>query len=155
MKTKWLSAIRKRRQLLRGNALVEFALGFTLVTTVLAGTWQFGYAFFVYNRLQTGVRDGARYAATAAYDSPNGQAFRTRVQKMVVYGNPNAPSGATPLVPGLSTANVTVTEEKSGVMPERVTVHISNFQIDAFFARYTLTTKPKCKFDYAGQLLTP
>jgi hypothetical protein len=146
-----LRSIRARR----GNALVEFAAGFTLFVTFLSGAWEFGNSFFLYNRLQSAVRDGARYAATAAYDSPNGSSFQTRVKNMVVYGNPNPSQGAAPLVPGLATSQVAVSEEKSGVMPERVTVKISSFEINNYFVRYNLTNKPVCKFDYAGQLIVP
>jgi len=139
----------------RGTAVVELAVAVTLMATFLTGAWEFGRAFFIYNRLQTVVRDGARYAATAAYDSPSGTAFHARVQKMVVHGDPNAASNAAPLVPDLTTGQVTVTEEKIGVMPTRILVQITNYQINNFFVRYTLSNKPRCKFDYAGQLLTP
>jgi hypothetical protein len=139
----------------RGTALVELAAAVTLMATFLTGAWEFGRAFFIYNRLQSVVRDGARYGATAAYDSPSGDAFHARVQKMVVYGDPNAASNATPLVPDLTLGQVTVTEEMAGVMPKRILVHITNYQINNFFVRYTFSDKPRCKFDYAGQLLTP
>ena len=46
-----------------GNALVEFALSAPLIFTVLVGTFQFGYAFYVYNQLQVSVRSGVRYAS--------------------------------------------------------------------------------------------
>jgi Flp pilus assembly protein TadG len=139
----------------RGSALVELAASITLMATFLTGAWEFGRAFFIYNRLQSVVRDGARYAAAAAYDSPSGTAFHARVQKMTVYGDPNAASNATPLVPDLTTSQVTVTEEKSGAMPKRILVQITNYQLNNFFVRYTFSNKPRCKFDYAGQLLTP
>ena len=59
----------ERRRKSGGNALIEFALAFGFLFPVLTGTFQFGYAFFVYNELQTAVREGARYAAFKTYDS--------------------------------------------------------------------------------------
>jgi hypothetical protein len=40
-------------------------------------------------------------------------------------------------------------------MPISVAVEVDNFTLDAFFAAFTLRGKPKVRFDYAGQLLTP
>lgn len=139
----------------RGSALVEFSLAFSLMSTVLAGAWQFGYTFYLYNRLETAVRDGARYGSLAAYDAPNGASFHSRVKNMTVYGDPNPPAGASPLVPGLSTTNVTVSEQKNGAMPTRILVRVDNLTIDTFFRKFVLNGKPICRFDYTGQLLTP
>jgi hypothetical protein len=139
----------------RGGAFVELGAAITLMATVLTGTWEFGRAFFIYNRLHTVVRDGARYAATAAYDSPDGADFRSRVQKMVVFGDPDSSIYVEPLVPDLTTSMVTVTEEKEGVMPKRITVQITNYTLNNFFVRFTFSDKPRARFDYAGQLLTP
>ena len=145
----------RREKARRGNVFVELAAGITVMATFLTGTWEFGRSFFIYNRLQTVVRDGARYAATAVYDSPDGVAFHTRVKNMVVYGNPNAAAGAAPLVPDLTTAMVSVTEEKAGVMPTRITVRVVNYTLNNLFVRYTFTNKPLCRFNYTGQLITP
>ena len=51
---------RERRTRQRGNALVEFALAFGFLFPVITGTFQFGYAFFVYNELQNAVRAGGQ-----------------------------------------------------------------------------------------------
>ena len=143
------------RRLRRGSAMVEFALGFGLLLPIFAGVSQFGYNFYVYNMLETAVRNGARYASLAAYDEPNGTNFHDRVKRMTVYGDPDAPTSATPLLAGLSTANVIVTEEKNGVMPVRITVRLNNFVLSAPFGSITLQNKPSCRFDYMGQLLSP
>src|SRR5262245_17518824 len=60
---------RARRRGQSGNALIEFALAFGFLFPCLTGTFQFGYAFFIYNELQNAVRQGARYAAFKTYDS--------------------------------------------------------------------------------------
>jgi len=80
----WLSSSRK------GTAMLEFALGTLILVPVFAGTFQFGYTFFVYNNLDTAVRGGARYASLRSYDSATStpsSAFSTAVKNMVVYGN--------------------------------------------------------------------
>ena len=146
---------RVSRRSLRGSALVEFALGFAALFPIFAGLWQFGYTFYIYNLLQSAVRNGARYGAFAAYDSPTGNEFHARVKNMTVYGHPNPPSGAAAVVPGLTVNRITVTEQKDGAMPTRVAVQVDGFPVDAFFTTFTLNAKPSCRFDYAGQLLTP
>ena len=60
---------RSRRSNQRGNTLVEFALSFSLLVPVFLGVYEFGYAFYVYNEMQTAVRSGARYASRRVYDS--------------------------------------------------------------------------------------
>lgn len=40
---------RKRSQ--RGNAMLEFALAFSIIVPVFLSTFQFGYTFYVYNLL--------------------------------------------------------------------------------------------------------
>ena len=75
----------------RGNTLVEFALSFALLFTVFTGVFRFGYVYYLYNRLESSVRGGARYGSLRAYDSatatPSG-GYQTAVQNMAVYGNP-------------------------------------------------------------------
>jgi len=139
----------------RGSAVVEFAIGFSLLLAGFGGVYQFGHTFYLYNTLESSVRNGARYASLSAYDAPDGATFKDRIRRMVVYGNPTAPTGSTPVVMGLNTTHVRVTEVKSGIMPDRVTVELTGFTIDAIFADYTMNGKPAVTFDYMGQLLVP
>lgn len=146
----------------RGNALVEFALSFGLLLTVLAGIWQFGYTFYIYNGLVSAVRNGARYGALADYDggSSNGTNYKAAVTNMVVYGSPNPAAGASPIIMGLTTSNVSVipTVDSSGV-PSRVTVRITGFAIpddlSSIFASFTLNGKPSTTFEYSGRYTVP
>jgi hypothetical protein len=148
-----------RRRVRRGNALIEFAIAFSLLISVLAGVWQFGYTFYLYNSLESAVRAGARYASLADYDYVNGPstgaAFKNRVKNMVVYGTPNPTGNPPPVVPGLTTSKVTVTEQFNGVVPERISVRIDSFQVQTFFRTFTLNGKPRCSFDYMGRLTVP
>jgi Flp pilus assembly protein TadG len=139
--------------------MVEFALSSLLLTTMFIATFQFGYAFFVYNRLQTAVRNGARYASVRTFraaDAASITKFKTAVQQMVVYGSSTATAGST-VVPGITTANVVVNiTDTSGnaagaaVMPDKVQIYISGYALDALFRTYTFTSKPYENFPYVG-----
>jgi Flp pilus assembly protein TadG len=146
--------MRRNQKRTRGSALLECAVGFGVFLALFSGVWEFGYSFYLYNKLETAVRNGARYASLAAYDNPNGNSFKQRVRQMTVYGDPNATSG-TPAAPELTTDRIVVSEVKNGVMPTSVTVEVDNFTLNAFFTKFTLRNKPRVRFDYAGQLLTP
>lgn len=146
--TRAVSRSRRRRQ--GGNALVEFALAFGFLFPVLTGTFQFGYAFFIYNELQNAVRQGARYAALKTYDSASATpsvAFTNSVKNAVVFGNPAG--GETPVVPSLTTGNVNLTVTLAGGIPKVMTVSIQNYQLDAFLRTFTLH-RPSASFTYSG-----
>ena len=46
-----------------GHAMIELAVSAAVMVTCIAGTFQFGYTFYVYNQLVTAVGNGGRYAA--------------------------------------------------------------------------------------------
>src|SRR5579864_6385474 len=71
----------------RGNALLEFALGFAVLWALFSGLYQFGYSFYVYNALMTSVANAAELGAKMNYDTSNTSKFSTAVTNMVVYGN--------------------------------------------------------------------
>ena len=117
---------------------------------MLTGTFQFGYAFFIYNELQNAVRQGARYAAFKTYDSSSSTpstAFSDSVKNVVVYGNPTG--GTTPIVPSLTTANVNLQVTYTSGVPAMMTVSIQNYTIDAFLRTFSID-KPAASFSYVG-----
>ncbi len=133
---------RQRRSLgsRRGNALIEFALSATVLTYAFVGVFQFGYTMYLYNELEGAVRAGARYAslATVAKDpssTTDPAAYDTAVQNVVVYGTPSPSGTPAPVIPGLSTANVSVQltfdTASSGNPPTYVTVQVSSYTLDA------------------------
>ncbi|MGH9844386.1 MAG: hypothetical protein ACREEM_37160 [Blastocatellia bacterium] len=67
------------------------------------------------------VRRGARYAVMNNENTGN-------VKNVVVYGTPNPPGGAKPLVNNLTTGNVTAAYESFGIKQGRVTVKITGYQ---------------------------
>ncbi len=136
----------------RGNAVIEFALAFSLLWTALAGVFQFGYAMYIYNELAIATARGARFASTVDFNSST-QTFVTEVQNMVAYGSPIA--GSSPLVQGLAAANVSVswTADASGV-PQNMTVSIVNYTCNAIFRSFTWNSKPLVTVRYMGSYKT-
>ena len=134
----------------RGNALLEFALGWSILWALFAGIYQFGYSFYVYNTVLTSVADAAELGSKMTYDTANTSAFTTALQNMVVYGNTTA--GTSPIVPGLSTSNVTVSVNPQGTMPTDITITINSFTINALFTNFTFNGKPRATAVYMGQI---
>jgi Flp pilus assembly protein TadG len=134
----------------RGNALLEFALGWSILWVLFAGIYQFGYSFYVYNSVLTSVANAVELGSKMTYDTANTSQFSTALQNMVVYGNTTA--GTSPIVPGLSTSNVTVNVNPQGTLPTDITITINNFTIDAVFARFTFNGKPRATAVYMGQI---
>jgi Flp pilus assembly protein TadG len=151
--------IRKSAQ--RGNVIVEFAVSFSLIFSVMAGIFQFGYAFYGYNVMVNAVRDGARYASNYPYSSTTttpDATYLANVQNMVVYGTPQPGANSQPVLAGLKTANVQVTMTAGNpgglTPPTTVRVSIVNFSLDAVFTTLSMNGRPYCLFPYTG-ILTP
>ncbi len=135
----------------RGNAMLEFAISAAVLLPAFAGTFQFGYTFFTYNKLDSAVRSGARYASMRTYDSSTSTpstTFTMAVQNMVVYGN-SAGTGS-PLAPGLARSNVEILPNMSGSIPQSITVRITGYQVDAVFTTFIFNAKPSTTFTYTG-----
>ena len=137
-----------QRKSVHGSAVIEFALAFSLLWAALAGVFQFGYAMYIYNELAIATAQGARFASTVDFNSST-QTFVTQVKNMVVYGSPIA--GTSPLVQGLTVANVSVswTADSSGV-PQNMTVSIVNYTCSAIFRSFTWNGKPVVTVRFMG-----
>ena len=131
--------------------MIEFALSATLLVLMFTGAFQYGYAFLVYNHLQSAVATGARYAATIPYQSstvsPTPE-YLMAVRNMVLYGSPVG--GDTPVAPGLAMANVRVSVGFSNGSPSIVTIDIDGYELNALFQNFTLHGKPAVTFPYLG-----
>jgi len=90
---------------------------------LFAATAEFGRYFYEYTTVAKASRVAARYLVTAKVSAANDSIAKN----LVVYGN-TAGSG-TPVLSGLSTANVQITRQ-GGVpaLPETVTVSIVNYK---------------------------
>jgi Flp pilus assembly protein TadG len=135
----------------RGNAMVEFAVAFGLLFPVLAGSFQFGYAFYLYNEMQTAVRAGARYASLLTYDSANATPssnYENAIKNMVVYGDPAG--GSTPIVAGLTPSNVTVSVAFDLGLPSEITVGVNNYRANTTVAMLDFNRKPHVTVPFVG-----
>jgi Flp pilus assembly protein TadG len=101
----------------RGVATIEFAICVPVLLLLMLATAELGRAMFQYNTLVKAVRDGARHLATNA--SVGSQrivsitaAKRTETLNLVVTGN--IAGTGTPLLPGLTIANVSATDAGNG-----------------------------------------
>jgi Flp pilus assembly protein TadG len=132
-------------------AIVEFAMGSSVLLAAFFGTFEIGYSLIQYNELETAVAQGARYASIIPYDSATATpstAFSTAVKNMVLYGSPVA--GTSPVVSGLTSTNVNLTVTFANGVPGSMQVSISGYTINALFGTYTLTGKPQVTYPYLG-----
>lgn len=110
-----LEPIRARSQ--RGIASVEFAITLPLLLLLLLATAEIGRMLSQYDTLTKTVRDGARYLAANALAGSTStvqitSTVQTQTQNLVVTGNINGTG--TPVLPGLATGNVTVSDAGNG-----------------------------------------
>jgi Flp pilus assembly protein TadG len=131
-----------------GNAVVEFALTFSLLWMLLGGCFKVGYSIYLYQSLLNAVAGAARYAARVDFDEPN-HTFAASVKNMAAYGNPVG--GGAPLAPGLAAGNISVTwtyDAKS--VPATITVSVTRYSVNAVFESFTWSGKPSITVRYAG-----
>ncbi len=140
-----------RRKSERGNAMLEFALGFSLLWSLFSGIYQIGYAYYIYDRLTVATANAVQLGSRLAYDTGSPATFSTALKNMVLYGSETA--GTYPIVPNLTAANVAVDAhlDANGI-PRYVTVNITNYTINALFTSFTLPNKPGATGQYYGQI---
>jgi Flp pilus assembly protein TadG len=134
-----------------GSAVIEFAVGAGVLLTAFGGTFEFGYTLAEYNKLETAVAQGARYASMVPYDSSTATptaGFLSSVKNMVLYGMPAA--GDSAIVHGLTDANVHLNVVFANGVPSSMQVSITGYTINALFGTHTLTGKPQVTYPYQG-----
>jgi hypothetical protein len=135
----------------RGLAIVEFALGSGVLLAAFAGTFNFGYTLIQYNKLQTAVGQGVRYASLVPYDSATtvpSPAFLSAVRNMVLYGSPAG--GNTPILNDLPAEDIDLSVTFANGVPSSMTVSITGYTIYALFGTHQLTNKPRVTYAYQG-----
>jgi len=134
-----------------GHAMIELAFSATVMVACLAGTFQFGYTFYVYNQLVTAVGNGGRYAATRTVRAEVDKA-EIAIRNMVVYGDPQPATEAQPAVAGLTPQQVEVrwVKDESGAL-SAVGVSIREFPVNAMFRTFTFSGRPGVEFPYVGK----
>ena len=104
----------------QGATLVEFSIAALVFLTVMFGVIEFGRALWVHNALADAARRGARYA------SVHSSADADMVRNVVVYGDEDG--GETPMIPNLTTGNVSVNYSNWAVNGGTVTVSITEYE---------------------------
>ena len=135
----------------KGTAVVEFALGSGVLLAGFSGAFEFGYALIQYNRLESAVAQGARYASMLPYDSTTetpSATFLSAVQNMVLYGSPSA--GNAPALNGLTPGNINLVVTFSNGVPSSVEISVTGYAINALFGSFTLNGKPRVTYSYQG-----
>ena|SRR5579872_500728 len=140
----------RRRRTQGGNAIIEFAICWFVLWMSFSGIYEFGEAFYIYNRLETAVGSAAELGAKLGYDTGNPSTYTTALQNMVLYGDETA--GTSTIVPGINASNVSVsvTLDTNGI-PRDVTVSVVNYTLNALFGSFTLA-KPRASAVYYGQV---
>ena len=96
----------------QGVAMVELTIALPLLLLLLLAIAEFGRMLYHYNNLLQANRDAVRYLAGEAWNGNLGQieinpVVEARTKNLAVYGVPT-PQAGNEVVPGLTTANVTV-----------------------------------------------
>jgi Flp pilus assembly protein TadG len=135
--------------------MIEFALSAGILLPCVAGTFQFGYGMYTYNRLQSAIDNGGRYASQRTYRTLAGSTdtdkVKLAVKNEVVYGTPSPTNSSVPVVNGIGTGNVNVAFSPTVGVPTSVTVSVGSFTVDTIFTSYTFTGKPVVTFPYVGR----
>jgi hypothetical protein len=118
----------------RGIQLAELAIVLPVLLILFAATAEFGRYFYEYTTLAKAARIGTRYLVTAKVNCFEADQARN----LVVFGN-TAGTGS-PIIEGLTTANVAVTPNDIACsggtppgVPETITVSITGFKHQTLF----------------------
>jgi len=139
--------MRKRES---GHAMIELAASAAVMLACIAGTFEFGYTFFVYNQLVTAVGNGAKYAATRPWSARDTEKTNTAIRNLIVFGEPEPAAGAQPVVAGFTPENVDINWTVEAGKPQAVAITIRNFTVNAVFAKFTFSGRPGVEFPYVG-----
>ena len=114
----WPSQIARQED---GGSIIELAIILPILLILFIGTAELGRLFYTYNTLSKATAVGARYLSTSR-NAVNGTATektnaKTEAKNLVVCGIKSSVAtacvGQTPVVPGLTTANVLICDNFS------------------------------------------
>jgi Flp pilus assembly protein TadG len=116
-----------RRRTERGSHLLELAIALPIFISLGLASAEFGRLFYQTTTLANSTRLAARYLTTAAFTTQaKRDAAYANAKNLAVYGT-TTPSGVSPVYPGLTTANISISTA-GGVMaalPDTVTVSVT------------------------------
>jgi len=135
--------------------MLELAVCAGVMVSFLAGTFQFGYTFYIYNQLVTAVGNGGRYAAMRTYRSATQQDVErgaSAIRNLVVYGDSQPSADVQPIIPNLKPEQVDVRWIANGEgKPVAVDVSIREYTVDGVFRAFTFAGRPSVEFPYVGR----
>ncbi len=117
----WLGRFRSDE---RGVQLVEVALVIPVMLLLFGAVAEFGRYFYEYTTAAKAARVGVRYLASKSVNS--GTNYELQAKNLVVYGN-IAGTGS-PVLPGMTIANVEVLYNGATSVPDTITVNIVGYQ---------------------------
>lgn len=115
--------IRRKNRAERGSTMVESALVLLTFLLMILGAVDFGQVMYFHQSLMERARQAARYGAT---DPTN----TTAIQNMAVYNSTTTTGSPPAVLPGLTTAMVSVTNSDANTSSARVVVSISGYTIN-------------------------
>ncbi len=102
----------------KGIAALEFTLILPVMLLLIYATGEFGRLLYQYNVLTQLTRDAARYVTQPTSDTSGvvnlTDALISRTRNVLVYGKETV--GTTPLLNGLSSSDITISEVSTGVI---------------------------------------
>lgn len=120
----------------RGSSVIELAIVFPILLLLFVGVAELGRLFYTYTTLAKATKMGARFLTTEKdaeeTDDSGGVVtnVKNRAKRLVVCGFEDTCDGRTPLLPGLTMANVAVTLPNTTpgfIGPRYVTVQITGY----------------------------
>ena len=114
-----------------GGAIVEMAIIFPILLLLFVGTAEVGRLFYTYTTLAKATKLGARFLSNKKELTTGTQTERDalvlKAQNFVVCGYEDC-DGRTPIVPGLTSANINVTLPDTTQVITSVRVEITGYQ---------------------------
>ena len=113
-----------------GNSMIECAILMPILILLFVGAAEVGRMFYTYTTLAKATKVGARYISTsrlATGTSTERTQVSNEAKNLVVCGVITDCTLQTPILPGLTTSNVSVTLPTVGVNPTFVRVSITGY----------------------------
>ena len=121
-----------------GTQLVELALVLPIMLMLLASIAEFGNFFYTYSTLAKATRGGARYMTSKTFNATE----KDKAKSLAIYGDANAGCTGTPVLKGLSCANVDVEGVGgSAGFPNQVVVKVKDYTYQPLFDLGKLSNK--------------
>lgn len=136
---------RSKRNSERGISLLELTFSTTTLVVAIFATIDFGRMLWVHNALLDQVRKGTEYATSHS----TATATATAIKNLVVYNDVNG--GTLPVVPGLTTAMVTVDYNSMSMGAGTVSVRITGFTYRLASLMGVTITMPTYKTTRTGE----